>query len=176
MLGAGALVLIAVAATACTSDPVGGPAPSGSAPAASEPATTSPTISTAPSAVPQTTAAASPAKHSAAVAKPSLTVYRCEGPAVVAPSWLNLACADQKMGIGQLRWSGWGEATAHATGSFWEYDCVPSCASSILISVPTAVTASGLVGGHYTRLHVTATPTPALPLDYRLTNTGPVAE
>lgn len=180
LLGSGALVLIIAAATACTSDHGGVPVASGSGAAASEPATAAPATSTAPSAAPRTTvaavpAAAPPVKRSAA-AKPSPTVYRCEGNAVAEPSWLNLACADQKMGVDRLHWSGWGEENAHATGRFWEDDCVPNCASGKLISVPTSVTVSGLADGHYSRMHVTATPPPAQPHDYRLTKTGPLAE
>ncbi|GAA1027607.1 hypothetical protein GCM10009565_50340 [Amycolatopsis albidoflavus] len=171
-------MLIAAAVTACASGPAdtAGPALT---PTVSETATTPPATSTAPSAVPATSAAnhavAPPAKRSDVTPQPSPTVYRCEGNAVAKPSWLNLACADQKMGIDQLHWSGWGSATARATGRFWEYDCVPDCTSGKLVSVRTSVTVSGLADGHYTRLHVTATPPPAQPHDYLLTKAGPEA-
>jgi hypothetical protein len=80
------------------------------------------------------------------------------------------------MGIRDLHWSGWGAATAHATGTFWEYNCIPSCAMGKVVSVPTSVTISGLAYGHYERLHVTATPSPTQPHDYSLGKAGPGAE
>ncbi|MFB9924741.1 hypothetical protein ACFORO_01755 [Amycolatopsis halotolerans] len=182
VLGAGALALIAAAVTACTSGSADLPVASGSSltPTASETATTSPVISIAPSATPATAAASHaavlpPAKHPDITPKPSPTIYLCEGNAVAKPSWLNLACADQKMGLDRLRWSGWGSATAHATGRFWQYDCIPDCASGKLVSVPTRVTVSELANGHYGRLRVTVRPVPEDPRDYVLTKAGPGA-
>lgn len=172
VLGAGALLLITTAATACTTgsaNAVPATTVSGSTVAhtISESATT--TTTTEPPTTTTTT-------HSAVAAGSSPTIYTCEGTTVSEPSDLALACADQKMGLGDMHWSHWGAPTAYATGTFWEYDCEPNCATGKLVSVPTSVTITGLANGHYGRLHVTATPVPAQPHDYILSTVGPGAE
>ncbi|MGV9296933.1 hypothetical protein [Amycolatopsis sp. NPDC003676] len=176
VLGAGALVLITAAVTGCTSGSADLPVASGS----SLTPTTPPATSIAPSATPATATASHaavvpPAKRPDITSQSSPTIYLCEGNAVAKPSGLALACADQKMGLDRLRWSGWGSATAHATGRFWQYDCIPDCASGKLVSVPTRVTVSGLANGHYSRLRVTVRPVPEDPRDYVLTKAGPGA-
>jgi len=53
----------------------------------------------------------------------------CTGKLVVKPATVVLACADGNFGIRALRWIGWGEAAAAATGTAWANDCTPNCAS-----------------------------------------------
>ncbi|WP_020660022.1 hypothetical protein [Amycolatopsis benzoatilytica] len=110
-----------------------------------------------------------PVASSPAAAVP--TVNAC-GKYVVKPSSLILTCADANTVLDDLHWSGWGSATAHATGTLRENDCAPDCADGKVVSVRTEVTVSGLSDGHYDRLQVTATPLAGDPHDYDLRTTG----
>ena len=76
---------------------------------------------------------------------------------VVAPKRVTLACADGNFWLGELRWRGWGGATATATGASHQNDCTPNCAAGHFHARAVAVTASKpatCLGGRrqYTRL------------------------
>jgi len=51
------------------------------------------------------------------------------GPLVSKPVQLVLACGDGNYYLSGLRWSGWGSATAAATGKAVANDCTPYCAA-----------------------------------------------
>lgn len=61
---------------------------------------------------------------------------------VVAPKQIVLACGDGNFWIGALRWRGWGDATAAATGTANQNDCDPYCAAGQFHAYPVTVTAS----------------------------------
>ena len=76
---------------------------------------------------------------------------------VVAPRTVTLACGDGNFWLGGLRWSGWGAATATATGTAHANDCKPYCAAGHFHAYPVTVAASRpatCLGGlrQYTRL------------------------
>lgn len=141
LLGAGALLVITTAATACTA-----------------------ATSTAPTTTPT---------RSAVTAASLPTIFTCTGQAVVRPSSIIVACADANTDLVDLRWSAWGSATTHATGTLQENDCTPNCATGHFISYRASVTLSGLLHGHYGHLRVVAPPAPDQPYDFTLTPSGP---
>jgi hypothetical protein len=154
--------------------------------ACSTPTTIVATI-TAPSAAPTTSASlatttvpatsnARPAATGDALTTPSpsrAVLITCERTAVSAPSRYTLTCADGGIWLEGLRWSAWGAPTGHASGTLWENDCTPSCADGHTHPYPASVTVSGLAGGRYTRLHVSAPPAPGEPYDYTIGPAGP---
>lgn len=47
----------------------------------------------------------------------------------VEPTSIELACADKKSGLVNLRWTSWTPQEATAVGTLYYYDCVPDCAA-----------------------------------------------
>jgi len=58
------------------------------------------------------------------------------------PARIILSCGDAGIGLGKLKWSRWGHATATATGSYYENTCTPTCAAGHFVSRPVEVTLS----------------------------------
>jgi len=54
----------------------------------------------------------------------------------VRPGTIVLACADFNTELTKLRWSTFGEASAHATGQYYVNDCTPDCAAGKFHSFP----------------------------------------
>jgi hypothetical protein len=64
------------------------------------------------------------------------------GPLTSKPKTIVLACADANYEIVNLRWRGWGTATATATGSARANDCTPNCAAGQFHAYRMTATAS----------------------------------
>ncbi len=60
----------------------------------------------------------------------------------VRPDTIVLACADFNLELTKLRWSTFGEASAHATGQYHVNDCTPNCAAGRFHSYPIELVAS----------------------------------
>ncbi len=67
----------------------------------------------------------------------------CNGNPVAHPSQVVLACGDGNSSVSQLRWMGWGESVAVATGTEQYNDCSPNCAQGRVHSRPVAIVVSG---------------------------------
>jgi hypothetical protein len=100
-------------------------------------------------------------------------MYTCTGAAVNAPTTFVLACGDYGIELEGLRWSGWGQSVAHASGSLLENNCVPECADGTDVPYPASVEVSNVAGGHYTWMHVSSPQAPGGPYDYQLSTNGP---
>lgn len=76
-------------------------------------------------------------------------VVSSRNPLLVRPSLLLLA-EDGSVALVQLRWIGWGESIAKATGVWSASNCIPSCAAGKLTTRPARLTLSspGSVEGH----------------------------
>ncbi|MBW4076970.1 MAG: hypothetical protein HIU84_00345 [Acidobacteria bacterium] len=85
----------------------------------------------------------------------SVSIYDCSTTSSVAPSSMVLTCADANTLVKNLRWSGWGEPTATATGLGSWNDCTPNCASGKWKSAPVTISAYRIRHGHYTRVNGT---------------------
>jgi hypothetical protein len=84
------------------------------------------------------------------------TILDC-GAQAVSPAELTLACGDGNYGLTEMRWTGWGTATATGTGSARASDCTPYCAAGHFHTYRVTATASRLRTcldgrGQYTRL------------------------
>jgi hypothetical protein len=99
-------------------------------------------------------------------------IYDCQGHPVVAPSEIVLACADAGIGIKKLTWSGWGHATASASGNAWQNTCNPNCAQGTFIYTPATVTVSAFSGGRYTYMQISDPQQPDISHGYLLTVNG----
>ncbi len=67
----------------------------------------------------------------------------CAGRPAVRPAAVVLACGDANFGVRGLHWTGWGDATARATGTAYANDCKPYCAAGHFHSYPAVVVAFG---------------------------------
>jgi hypothetical protein len=67
----------------------------------------------------------------------------CLGKPRVRPTEIVLACADANFGVRKLRWTGWGESFAAATGVAYANDCTPNCAAGHMHSYQAVVLVSG---------------------------------
>jgi hypothetical protein len=67
----------------------------------------------------------------------------CLGKPRERPAEIVLACADGNFGVRRLRWTGWGETFAAATGVAFANDCKPYCAAGHMHSYQAIVVASG---------------------------------
>ncbi len=85
----------------------------------------------------------------------SVSIYDCSTTSSVAPSSMVLTCADANTLVKNLRWSGWGQPTATATGVGSWNDCTPDCASGKWKSAPVTISAYRIRHGHYTRVNGT---------------------
>ena len=72
-----------------------------------------------------------------------------QNPLLVRPSTL-LLTEDGSVALTHLRWSGWGNSIARATGVWTASDCTPSCATGKLTTSSARLTLSspGAVTGH----------------------------
>jgi hypothetical protein len=77
----------------------------------------------------------------AATALPALP--DCQGKPVVKPSSITLACGDGNFYVENLKWTGWGESFAAATGTGKANDCTPNCAAGHFHSYPMLLIVSG---------------------------------
>ena len=79
---------------------------------------------------------------------------------VQKPKTFTLTCADGGMALEQLKWKGWGEDKATATGVVTTNLCEPSCAEGKVIGQDVTVYATGIIDGEasarYTKLRVIA--------------------
>lgn len=123
---------------------------------------------TQPSTAPSSTAATT-----RPVAAPAV-LHGCDGQPVRSPATFTLACGDGKIGLGSLVWSGWGRPTATATGKYLAVGCVPDCASGTEVPYAATVTVTGLNGGSYTAMRISAPQAPDPAPAYRLDPEGPV--
>jgi hypothetical protein len=96
----------------------------------------------------------------AAAHSPKYVVLNCSGKPGVKPRTIELACADDGLGLGHLHWTtGWTRHGAAGHGTFWEKLCKPNCAEGGIETMRAKVTLHGsaAVKGHpgdrqYTRL------------------------
>ncbi|RAG85019.1 hypothetical protein DN069_13735 [Streptacidiphilus pinicola] len=105
-----------------------------------------------------------------------VVIYGCDGQPVGQPAEFVLACGDGGVALQSLNWSGWGGSTATATGQLRENTCVPNCAVGGSTSNSATVTVSGLTGGRYTSMHISAPGARNPILDYGLRLNGPVIQ
>ncbi len=67
----------------------------------------------------------------------------CLGVPKARPAAVVFACGDGNFGARRLRWTGWGEAFAAATGVAWANDCTPNCAAGRFHTYQAVVVAAG---------------------------------
>jgi hypothetical protein len=121
------------------------------------PSTTAPPKTTAPS-KPTT----KPAGNSANSSLAAVTFLASCGDLdpLQQPKTYTLTCADGNSALENLKWEGWGEPDATASGDLVANDCKPNCAAGKMIRFPVSVTASNLKKGEasarYTLLTVNA--------------------
>ena len=91
-------------------------------------------------------------------------VPACSGKAQVKPGTIELACADDGLGLKGLHWTSWTPQLASAYGTEWENDCESSCARGHIHDYPVVVEllGSAAVKGHpdqrrYTEVTITYT-------------------
>jgi hypothetical protein len=74
----------------------------------------------------------------------------CQGKLLVKPASITLACGDGNFYVENLKWTGWGQSFAAATGTAKANDCRPNCAAGHFHSYPMLliVTGSQSCGGH----------------------------
>ncbi|MHB1087694.1 MAG: hypothetical protein ACYC19_02890 [Acidimicrobiales bacterium] len=82
----------------------------------------------------------------------AVSIYDCSTTSSIAPSSLVLTCADANTLVKDLKWSGWGEPTATATGLGSWNDCTPNCAGGTWKSAPVTISVYRIRHGHYTRV------------------------
>ncbi|MCN9242153.1 hypothetical protein NGF19_15370 [Streptomyces sp. RY43-2] len=98
----------------------------------------------------------------------------CQGKPLSEPTMLLVACGDGAATLLDMTWTAWGEPSATARGVLAEVVCEPSCANGHEVRVPATVTVSGLVGGRYTLMDVSAPTSPVSPFaHYTLDAMGP---
>lgn len=67
----------------------------------------------------------------------------CAGKLTVKPNGITLACGDGNFYVENLKWTGWGESFAAATGTGKANDCQPNCAAGHFHSYPMILIVSG---------------------------------
>ena len=99
-----------------------------------------------------------------AAATPQYVAPDCSGVGQVKPGTIELACADDGLGLTGLHWTSWTPELASAYGTEWEKDCTPDCASGHIHDYPVVVEllGSATVKGHpgerrYTEATITYT-------------------
>ncbi|MFE0177523.1 protein kinase [Streptomyces sp. NPDC059002] len=144
-----------------------------------EPTTEEPPVEEATTPDPEPTAESEPSRQAPTrvETRPSTrpaAIADCQGRTLNRPDWLLLACGDGKAGVLDLVWSGWGTATARATGRGWHVVCEPDCANGREVKYPVTVTVSGLAATRYTLMRVDSPQTPDDPVRfYALDENGP---
>jgi hypothetical protein len=58
------------------------------------------------------------------------------------PKRIGLACADNGIWLGKLKWSSWSGSSAKGTGIYNQNDCMPTCSNGKIKSYPVKVTLS----------------------------------
>jgi hypothetical protein len=79
----------------------------------------------------------------AAVGAPPQVLPDCLGKPHVRPAQIVLACGDANFGVKGLRWTGWRQSFAAATGTAYANDCTPNCAAGHFHTYRAIVVASG---------------------------------
>jgi hypothetical protein len=79
----------------------------------------------------------------AAVSGAPSAVPDCLGKPRVRPTEIVLACGDGNFGVRKLRWTGWGQSFAAATGTAYANDCIPYCAAGHMHSYRAVLLVSG---------------------------------
>ena len=72
-----------------------------------------------------------------------IALPNCLGKPEVRPSSIIFSCADGYFRVENLKWTGWGEGFAAASGTAVLNDCEPYCARGHFHNYPMLVTASG---------------------------------
>ena len=85
---------------------------------------------------------AAPATHAAAQTSVS-ALPDCAGKPQTRPAQVMFACGDGNFVANKLKWTGWGDTFAAATGTGSMNDCTPNCAAGHFHSAPIVVIASG---------------------------------
>jgi hypothetical protein len=96
--------------------------------------------------LPANAAAAPAAAHTA-----KYVVLNCTGKPEVKPGTIEIACADDGLGLMHLHWTTrWTRHGAVGHGTFWENLCKPNCAEGHIENMPANVTLRGsaAVKGH----------------------------
>jgi len=95
-------------------------------------------------------APAHPGRSAAPPARAKVCTYPAVSCAVSAAASMRtkpariVTSADGSGFVKDLTWSGWGEPTAHATGTLEVDDCSPDCADGAFTAYPATITLSGL--------------------------------
>lgn len=113
-----------------------------------------------------------PVAATSAPPAPSAVIYDCLSHPVSAPSEIILTCADAGIGVKNLTWSGWGHATATASGNAWQNNCNPDCAQGTYVYTAATVTVSALSGGRYTYMQISDPQQSDISHGYALTTSG----
>jgi hypothetical protein len=99
--------------------------------------------------------------QAAAAKAPRYVVLNCSLKPVVEPASYIITCADADTRVQELHWTSWTPKLASGFGTFWQNDCIPSCAGGHFYSYPSleVLWGSGAVKGHpaerrYTKLTV----------------------
>ncbi|MBF9066957.1 hypothetical protein [Streptacidiphilus fuscans] len=127
-------------------------------------------IATSPSSAAPTSSGPSAAPQPGSVAA---VIDDCLGKPVPQPGDIVLTCADAGWVLEHLKWTGWGQPTASASGLWSEKNCTPNCATGGVSTYPVTVTVSSLRGTTYTRMYLTAPTSPTPKATFALTSKGP---
>lgn len=151
------------------------PAPASALPSSPAPsASPLPAVSWKPATAPSRSSAASaPASSPAAAGAANAVIRDCKQQSVTRPAQFVLACGDGTTSLGSLKWSGWGAPTATATGVYETVVCSPSCAAGAEHSFPATVSLTGLSGGAYTEMSISAPKSSPPDVSYSLGSAGP---
>jgi len=76
-------------------------------------------------------------------ATPTTALPDCQGNLLVKPASITLACGDGNFYVESLKWTGWGESFAAATGTGKANDCQPNCAAGHFHSYPMLLIVTG---------------------------------
>ena len=126
-----------------------------------------------PAAAAATTAQSTTERTQAQQQDANAVIYDCDSQASQRPDTLILTCADNSETLEDLSWTNWGAPTAKATGQLGEDSCDPDCADGTATQYAVTVTVTGLKGGRYTTMHVTAPKAPDASASYSLDPDGP---
>jgi hypothetical protein len=76
-------------------------------------------------------------------------VLNCNDKPQVRPRTIDLACADDGLGVEHLHWTKWSSHAA-GRGTFWQNLCIPNCADGHIEHMPARITLRGsaAVKGH----------------------------
>ncbi|HKN98659.1 MAG TPA: hypothetical protein VJX10_16185 [Pseudonocardiaceae bacterium] len=100
-------------------------------------------------------------------------IYGCDSQPVVRPATFLLLCGDAGEALVDLAWSDWGQTSASATGRIVVKSCTPDCADGASIPYVATVTVTGLFGGGYTKMHISAPRAPVPAQDFAIETDGP---